>query len=246
MKLANKTVLVTGGSKGIGRACVLAFATEGANVIANYARDEAAAKTVVAEAEKLGVKAIALQADITKSDEVERMFAEISKSFSSIDVLINNAGIFDEDDNPENLSVFEKIFATNFLAQIRVTNHSRKMMKQGKIIFISSVHGTLGHAKPTTVAYSSMKIALDQYMKTLAKELAPDILVNTISPGQTHTPQWGEMSENYMKERAEAHLINRWIEADEIADGAVFLAKNDAVCGEILVIDGGMSLKVLG
>lgn len=246
MKLTGKTVLVTGGSKGIGRACVLAFAAEGANVIVNFASDEAAAKEVVTQAEKQGVKAIALQADITKDNDVERMFAEIGKSFSSIDVLINNAGIFNEEDNPTNLEVFEKIFATNFLAQIRVTNHSRKMMKQGKIVFVSSVHGTLGHAKPSTIAYSSMKIALDQYMKTLAKDLAPNILVNTLSPGQTHTPQWGEMSQEYMAERAEAHLINRWIQPEEIADGAVFLAKNDAVCGEVLVIDGGMSLKVLG
>jgi 3-oxoacyl-[acyl-carrier protein] reductase len=91
-----------------------------------------------------------------------------------------------------------------------------------------------------------MKAALDSYMKILAKHLAPDILVNAVAPGKTLTPMWGDMDKKYKKEQASEHLINRWINPSEIADGVVFLAKNDAVCGEILTIDGGMSLKVLG
>lgn len=91
-----------------------------------------------------------------------------------------------------------------------------------------------------------MKAALDSYMKNLAKQLAPDILVNSIAPGRTLTPMWGEMDNQYKAKQAAGHLINRWIEPSEIADGAVFLIKNDAVCGEILTIDGGMSLKVFG
>lgn len=83
-------------------------------------------------------------------------------------------------------------------------------------------------------------------MKNLAKALAPDILVNSVAPGRTLTPMWGEMTGEYRAAQAAGHLIGRWIEPSEIADGAIFLAKNDAVCGEVLVIDGGMSLKVLG
>jgi 3-oxoacyl-[acyl-carrier protein] reductase len=119
-------------------------------------------------------------------------------------------------------------------------------MEKGKIIFISSIHGKLGHGRPTAIAYSSMKAALDSYMKNLAKHLAPNILVNSIAPGRTLTPMWGKMDEKYKSKLAEGHLIKRWIEPNEIADGAIFLAKNDAVCGQILIIDGGMSLKVFG
>ena len=246
MTLKGKTVLVTGGANGIGRAVVEAMAGQGANVIINYLRDEKAAQAAADAASKHSVKTLVVQADIAKQDEVGAMFARIKDTFSTIDVLVNSAGLFDEDDNPDNLKAFENVFETNFLAQVRVTNEARKLMKQGKIVFLSSIHGKLGHGRPDAIAYSAMKAALDSYMKNLAKALAPDILVNAVAPGRTLTPMWGEMSDEVMREQASGHLINRWIEPAEIADGVVFLAKNDAVCGEVLVIDGGMSLKVFG
>lgn len=246
MILRDKTVLVTGGSKGIGRACVEAFAEQGANVVINYAHDEKAAQEVAAVAAKHGVKTLVVQADIAKQADVDAMFAKIKQEFRTIDVLVNNAGIFVEGDNPDNLESTEKIFETNLLGEIRVTNAARKLMPKGKIIFISSIHGKLGHGRPNAIGYSASKAALDSYLKNLAKVLAPDILVNAVAPGRTLTPMWGHMSEEYKASQAAGHLINRWIEPAEIADGVVFLAKNDAVCGEVLVIDGGMSLKVLG
>lgn len=246
MNLTDKTVLVTGGSKGIGRAIIEAMAEQGANVIINYSHDESAAKEAAGLATKHSVKTLVVKADIAKQDEVDAMFAKIKNEFSSIDVLVNSAGIFDEQDSPDNIEAFENVFKTNFLGQIRVTNSARQLMQKGKIIFVSSIHGKLGHGRPDAIAYSSMKAALDSYMKNLAKELAPDILVNAIAPGRTITPMWGDMSEEYKVKQASGHLINRWIKPSEIADGVVFLAKNDAVCGEVLVIDGGMSLKVFG
>lgn len=246
MTLKGKTVLVTGGSKGIGRACVEAFAEQGAHVIINYAHDEDAAKETAEAVAQHGVKTLVIQADIANQSQIEAMFEKIKQEFSSIDVLVNNAARFVEGDQPDNLETTQKIYETNLFGEIRVTNAARKLMKKGKIIFISSIHGKLGHGRPNAIGYSSSKAALESYMKNLAKELAPDILVNAIAPGRTLTPQWGEMSEEEMKRQAAGHLINRWIQPSEIADGAIFLAKNDAVCGEVLVIDGGMSLKVLG
>lgn len=246
MTLKDKTVLVTGASKGIGRACAEVFAKEGANVIVNYASDEASAQEVVKVARSYGVKAVSIQADISKPDQVEAMFAKVKAEFSSIDVLVNNAGIFSENDSPDNIDSIREIFETNLFAQINVTNTAREFMSKGKIIFISSVHGRIGNGRPSAIGYSASKAALDSYMKNLAKAVAPDILVNAIAPGRTLTPMWGEMSEEEKAELAEVHLTNRWIDPAEIADGAVFLAKNDAVCGEILTIDGGMTLKVLG
>jgi len=246
MILKDKTVLVTGGSKGIGRACVEAFATQGANVIINYAHDEKVAQETGNSIAKYGIKTLVVQADIANQTEVDAMFAKIGQEFSSIDILVNNAGIFAEGDTPDNLDAIQKIFETNLFGTIRVTNAARKIMGTGKIIFISSIHGKLGHGRPSAIGYSSSKAALNSYMKNLAKALAPDILVNAIAPGRTLTPMWGEMTDEYKSNQAEGHLISRWIEPGEIADGAVFLAKNDAVCGELLVIDGGMSLKVLG
>lgn len=246
MILKDKTVLVTGGSKGIGRACVEAFAEQGANIIINYAHDEQAAQEAANAADKHGAKTLVVQADIAKQSEVDAMFAKVKSEFGGIDVLVNNAGIFIQGDKPDNLEVTQKLFETNFFGEIRVTNAARTLMAKGKIIFISSIHGKLGHGRSDAIGYSATKAALNSYIKNLAKELAPDILVNAISPGRTLTPQWGDMTDEYKADQASGQLINRWIEPSEIADGAVFLAKNDAVCGEVLVIDGGMSLKVLG
>jgi 3-oxoacyl-[acyl-carrier protein] reductase len=239
MDLKNKTVLITGASKGIGKAIAEQFAKAGANIIINYRSDDASAAKVAKDS---SVQKLLVKADITKEDEVERMFKEIKKNFSQIDILVNNAAIFDSSDSPENLKVFENIFQTNFLAQIRVTNKALKMMKKGKVIFISSVHGKIGHGRPDTSAYSAMKAALDSYMKILAKHLAPDILVNSVSPGKTLTPMWGKMDENKKQMLVKDDLIKRWIAPEEIADGVLFLAKNDAVCAEILTIDLGTDL----
>lgn len=246
MILKGKTVVVTGGSKGIGRACVEAFAAQGANVVVNYSHDERAAREAAVAAGEHGVKTLIVQADIAKQSDVDAMFDKIEHEFKSIDVLVNNAGIFVEGDSPDNIDAIHDLFETNLFGSMRVTNAARKLMEKGKIIFISSIHGKLGNGRPTAIGYSASKAALDSYMKNLAKALAPDILVNSIAPGRTLTPMWGEMSDETNKVLAEGHLIDRWIEPQEIADGAVFLARNDAICGEVLVIDGGMSLKILG
>lgn len=247
MILKDKNVLVTGGSKGIGRACVEAFAEQGANVIINYAHDESAAQELAENIRTThSVKVLVVQADVSDPTQIAAMFTVIKSEFEQLDVVVNNAGLFAKGDSPDNIDAIEKVFSADLFGPIRVTNAAREMMQTGKIIFISSIHGKLGHGRPNAIGYSAAKAALNSYTKNLAKALAPNILVNTIAPGRTLTPMWGQMSDEKMAQEAAGHLIERWIEPSEIADGAIFLAKNDAVCGEILVIDGGMSLKVFG
>jgi len=188
MNLKNKNIIITGASKGIGKSITEEFILQGANVIINYKSYKSSAEKLEDFAYKNGVKVLIVQADITNPKEIEIMFNKITKKFPRIDVLVNNAGIFNEKDSPKNLEVFKSIFETNFLSHIRITNETLKYMEKGKIIFISSIHGQLGQGRPDAIAYSSMKAALNSYMKNLAKYLAPKILVNAVAPGQTLTP----------------------------------------------------------
>ncbi|KXK27622.1 MAG: General stress protein 39 [candidate division WS6 bacterium OLB20] len=245
MQIKGSRVLITGGSKGIGKAAALAFIKAGADIAITYSSDRTGAKDVEQAAQAAGVSCVSIKADITSDSDVEGLVAAVKHEYGRIDVLINNAGIFSEDDSPDNLDAFRDIFEVNFLAQVRVTNALRPLMQQGRIIFVSSVHGRPGHGRPSAIAYSAMKAALDSFMKNLAKHLAPDILVNSVAPGKTLTPMWGEMDHSTLEKHAADHLTKRWIEPAEVADAIMYLAQSDSVCGEILTIDGGMSLTTL-
>ena len=245
MILQGKTVLITGATSGIGKAIALAMANEGANVVINYTSNDTAAEKLY-NSLKTKSNCLTVKADISSESEVTKMFEKIKKEFGKIDILINNAGIFDSQDGPLNLEAFRRVFETNFFAQIDVTSKAKEMMESGKIIFISSIHAKLGNGRPSAIAYSASKAATESYMKNLAKELAPTILVNAVAPGRTLTPMWGKLSDAEKNSLAEGHLTKKWITPEQIADAVVFLAKNDAVCGEVLVVDGGMSLKTLG
>lgn len=245
MDLKGKVALVTGASLGIGRETAIALAKEGASVIINYKTNPTEANEVLSECNKHSKKNILVKADITSEAESKAMFEKIKKEYGKIDVLVNNAGIFDDNDGVTNLEAFENIFQTNLLGQVRMVKHTLPIMKEGKIISVSSIHGRPGHGYPGAAAYSAMKAALDNYTKNLAKEVAPKILVNAVAPGMTMTPLWGTVSKEEEKEYSKRHLINRFIKPEEIANGIVFIAKNDAICGEVLTIDGGMGLKTL-
>lgn len=119
-------------------------------------------------------------------------------------------------------------------------------MKAGKIVNVSSIHARLGNGRPDAIAYSAFKAALESYTKNLAKAVAPNILVNAVAPGRVATPMWRDPDAVTQKKLGGVHLIKRMIQPDEIADGIIFLAKNDAVCGEVLTIDGGMGLVTVG
>lgn len=246
MKLKDKIVLVTGASKGIGRATAIAFAKEGAKIIINFKSDSKAAQEVLEECNKYSADNITIQADLSDQQAVSEMLAQIKEQFSHLDILVNNAGTFDENDNPTNLKAFENIYKNNFLSVVMVTKYALQLMKLGKIINLSSIHARLGHGRPTAIAYSAFKAALENYTKNLAKDLAPRISVNALAPGRVATPMWGNPDEKEQKELGKVHLIKRMIQPEEIAESIIFLAKNDAICGEVLTVDGGMSLVTLG
>ena len=246
MDFKNKVVLVTGASSGIGRATAIAFAKEGAKVIINFRSDSNGAKEALEKCNKHSKDNIVLQADVSDVNDVSEMLDKIKKQFGSLDILVNNAGIFDESDSPTNIEAFDNIYKNNFLSSVIVTKYVLEIMKEGRIVNVSSIHGRLGHGRPTAKAYSAFKAAFENYTKNLAKEVAPKILVNAIAPGRVNTPQWGSPDKKEQEELGRAHLIKRMIQPEEIADSIVFLAKSDVICGEVLTVDGGMSLVTLG
>lgn len=242
MKLKGRTALVTGASRGIGRATAIALAKEGCSVVINFRSDASGAKATLRECDRHSKGNRIAQADVSDEAQVAAMFKTIKK----LDVLVNNAGIFDERDRPTNVAAFENVYRNNFLSAVIVTKHALARMKRGRIVNVSSIHGRLGHGRPKAIAYSAFKAALESYTKNLAKELAPDILVNAVAPGRVATPMWGGLGEKERKSLGAAHLIKRMIEPREIADAILFLAASDAACGEVLTVDGGMSLVTLG
>lgn len=246
MNIQGKKVLITGASSGIGAATAIAFAKEGATVVIHYKSNQKAAEEVLAACNVHSQGHSIVGADITKEEEVKAMFETVRSAHGALHVLVNNAGIFDEGDSPTNLAAFDAVYRANFFSHVMVTKYALGLMTEGKIINVSSVHGKLGYGRGSAIAYSAFKAALDSYTKNLAKELAPKILVNGIAPGRVATPMWGSPDANEQKELGSVHLIQRMIQPEEVADSILFLARNDAMCGEILTIDGGMSLVTLG
>jgi len=245
MTKEKKTALVTGASKGIGRAIAIALAKESYSVAINYKSDSAEAQAVLEECDAYSDGNLICQADVSNEDEVAAMVSLIKETHPSIDVLVNNAGIYDEEDSPTNAEAFDTIYKNNFLSCVLVVKHVLPLMQTGKIINISSIHGRLGHGRPSSSAYAAFKAALDSYTMNLAKDVAPAILVNSIAPGRVATPMWGSPNESEQDELGKVHLIQRMIQPEEVADAALFLVRNDAMCGSILTIDGGMGLAAL-
>ncbi len=245
MNLATKTALVTGASGGIGAATAVALAQQGCAVAIHFKSNAVAAAQVLRDCDSYSQGNFVISADLSNEGEVRSLLEDVGKKFPHLDILVNNAGVFDENDGPGNIEAFENIYKNNFLSSVLVTKYALPLMPAGKIINVSSIHGRLGYGSPEAIAYSAGKAALESYTKNLAKQLAPNILVNAVAPGRVLTPMWGDPDEKEQKELGSAQLIQRMIRPEEIADAIVFLAKNDAMCGEILTIDGGYGLVSL-
>lgn len=247
MKFKDKVALVTGASSGIGRATAIKFAGEGARVVVNYRSNPHGAQEVVGEIEKLGGEAIPVQANVADPAQVEALFAKTLEAFGGLDILINNAGStvgkpFLEMTKEDWLSSFDD----NFFGAVLCSQQAAKIMLKkggGKIITTGSIRG-LGHTgRAGIMAYSAAKAALINFTKTLAKELAPKITVNIVAPGFVYTPSYDDMPQETVDGFIGGTLIKRFIEADEIADAFLFLAGAEAITGEVLIVDGGFTLK---
>lgn len=243
----NKTALVTGASRGIGKAIALELARNGVNIVVNYAGSEDKAQAVVEEIETLGVRAIKFQANIASEDDVKAMVKETVKTFGSLDILINNAGI-----NRDNLlmrmkeSEFDDVIQTNlkgtFLCIKAVT---RQMMKQrdGRIVNVASVVGISGN--PGQANYVAAKAGIIGLTKTAAKELASrNIRVNAVAPGFITTDMTDALSEEQKAGMLQMIPLARLGTPEDIAKTTRFLVSDDAayITGQTIVIDGGMAM----
>jgi 3-oxoacyl-[acyl-carrier protein] reductase len=246
-KLNGKVAVVTGASKGIGAGIAKEFAAEGAAVIVNYASSKTDADKVVNEITKRGGKAVAVQGSVTKKDDVEKLFAAAEKAFGKLDILANNAGVYEfvplEDVTEQQ---FHRMFDTNVLGMLLATQEGLKHFKAegGSIINIGSLASSL--TPPTAVVYNATKGAVDAITRTLAKELGPrKIRVNSINPGMvvTEGAVAGGYTEGDMRKMFESMTpLGRVGQTDDIAPAAVFFASDDSkwVTGETLLIAGGL------
>ena len=246
-KLAGKVAVVTGASKGIGAAIAKHFATEGAAVVVNYASSKQAADQVVDEIAKRGGKAIAVQANVSKKSEIERLFAETRKAFGKIDILVNNAGIYEFSPLEEiTEEQFHKHFDINVLGLLLASQEAVKQFGSagGSIINISSTVTSL--TPPSSSVYTGTKGAVDAITRTLAKELGPrKIRVNAINPGMVETEgvRAAGFDKGDLRQQVESQTpLGRIGQPADIAPAAVFLASSDAawITGETLRVAGGL------
>lgn len=254
--LAGQTAIVTGSSSGIGFAIAVAMAKVGANIIVNFHKDEKGAADAVAQIIKEGSKAIAVQADIGKEEEVLHLFDEARKQFGTVDILVNNAGIQkDAAFIDMTLEKWRQVMDTNLTGQFLCAREAAKefikhpqkknVRAAGNIIFISSVHDIIpwaGHAN-----YTAAKGGETMLMKTLAQELAPKhVRVNSIAPGAIKTEINRDVWSDPAQEKTLMEMIpyQRIGEPEDVAKVAVWLASDDAdyITGAIIYVDGGMTL----
>jgi len=246
-KLSGKVAVVTGASKGIGAAIAKQLAAEGASVVVNYASSKAGAEKVVDAITKAGGKAIAVQADVAKKADIDRMFAETKKAFGRLDILVNNAGIY-EFAPLDNITEehFYKQFNLNVLGLVLASQGAARLFDSagGNIVNISSIVSTL--AFPNASIYSATKGAVDAITRSLAAELGPrKIRVNAIRPGMVETEgtHVAGIEESEMQKQVLAQTpLGRLGKPDDIAGTALFLASNDSswISGETFVIAGGL------
>jgi 3-oxoacyl-[acyl-carrier protein] reductase len=246
-KLTNQVAVVTGASKGIGAAIAKAFAAEGASVIVNYASSKEGADRVVKEIISKGGKAIAVQADVSKQADVTRLFAETKKAYGKLNILVNNAGVYEfaplEGTTEE---LFHRIFNLNVLGVLLTTKEAVKLIgpEGGTIINVGS--GVSSILPPNTSIYTATKAAVDAITGILAKELGPrKIRVNSINPGMIETEgvhAAGFKDSDFQKWVETQSPLGRIGQPDDIAPSAVYLASSDSkyLTGELVRVTGGI------
>jgi 3-oxoacyl-[acyl-carrier protein] reductase len=246
-ELKGRVAVVTGASKGIGAGIAKGLGAAGASVVVNYASSKEGADRVVAEINSNGGKAIAVQGDVAKAADVERLFKETKKAFGKLDVLVNNAGIYQFtplEDVTE--AEFHREFNINVLGLILATREAVKYFgpEGGSVINVGSV--ATSFTPPNSVVYTATKGAVDATTRVLAKELGPKkIRVNSINPGGvetegTHTA--GIMGSDFLKQLVTQTPLGRFGQPDDIAPVAVFLASPASgwLTGEVLRASGGL------
>jgi 3-oxoacyl-[acyl-carrier protein] reductase len=245
--LAGKTALVTGSTRGIGRAAALELARMGARVVINYRESQDAANAVLQQIEQQGGKALALKADVGKSADVEELFARITQTLGGVDILVNNAGL-----TRDNLLMrvseadWDMVLNTNLKSAYLCSKAAvRSMLKArwGRIINISSVAGIAGN--PGQTNYSAAKAGMIAFTKSLAQEVGSrGITVNAVAPGLIETELIAHLDEAARKRLLDHVALRRIGTPEDIAGVIAFLCTPaaDYITGQVLVVDGGMGL----
>ncbi|MCU0567425.1 MAG: 3-oxoacyl-[acyl-carrier-protein] reductase [Oculatellaceae cyanobacterium Prado106] len=245
-RLAGKVAIVTGASRGIGRSVALALAAEGAKVVVNYASSSQAADAVVAEIGQMGSEAIALQADVSQSAQVDALFEAVIQKWGQVDVLVNNAGItrdtlllrMKQED-------WQAVIDLNLTGVFLCTKAASKLMlkqRSGRIINVTSVVGEMGN--PGQANYSAAKAGVIGFTKTVAKEVASrGITVNAVAPGFITTDMTAGLGDKIGEEVLKTIPLGRFGHPEEVAGLIGFLAADPAaayITGQVINIDGGI------
>ncbi len=245
MKLKNRVAIITGSSRGIGRATAILFAKEGAKVVVNYIKEKKKAEEVVKSIGKQN--SLLVQADVATEEGVKKLVGETVKRFGKIDILVNNSGaILRPGDWKSDVATWQKTIDANLTSawlMIREVVPIMLKKKSGVIVNVVSVYGFLGAA--AVLAYTSAKAGLITLTKSFAKELAPAIRVNAVAPGNVMTDMTKGAGPALIEQFRQETPLKRIADPDEIARAILFLASDDAsyITGETLVVDGGYSLK---
>ena len=243
--LAGKTALVTGGSRGIGRAIALRLAGQGADVAFSYRGNEAAARDTAGAIEALGRTALAVQADVSDPAAADRLVKAVLEAFGKVDILVNNAGIT-RDDLIMRMTVeaFREVVETNLFGAFYMTKAVTRPMlkaKSGRIVNITSVSGQAGQTGQAN--YSAAKAGLIGLTKATARELASrSITCNAVAPGFVLTELTQDLSAALQAQITSATPLGRFGTTEEIANAVAFLASDDAafITGQVLAVDGGL------
>jgi NAD(P)-dependent dehydrogenase (short-subunit alcohol dehydrogenase family) len=248
MRLNEKTALITGGARGIGATTAQLFAAEGASVGIVDLREDGLSE-IAAKAGQKGLEIKTFVGDITQKDQIEKVVDEFVQSFGRIDILVNNAGVviprpFFE----KTVEDWESTLRVNLIGMFLCCQVVAKYMldqKSGKIVNISSIRGIDHCGREGVMDYSASKMAVIGLTKTMAKELAPHINVNTVAPGHTKTEMTAPLPDEIKQNMIEGSYLKRMAEPEDIARAILFMASDDAnfITGQILLVDGGFSLK---
>ena len=239
-KLSGKVALVTGAAKRIGRSIALRLAEEGADVVVNYETSKSEADQLVGEIAAHGRRAIAVQADVSKKAEVDRLFVQVYEEFGRLDILVNNAGIFfpakfEELTEEQRDRIMNANLKSQFLCAQAAIPLLRRGAGQSHIVNISSLGGLLAWSAFTH--YCVSKAGVIMLTRCLARALGPKILVNSVAPGTIQFPG-EEPDEDYIRQVP----LHRTGTGEDIADAVAFFVKSDFVTGQILPVDGGRTL----
>ncbi|MBP1912428.1 SDR family NAD(P)-dependent oxidoreductase [Thermococcus stetteri] len=236
MELAGKAALVTGASRGIGRAIAVALAKKEAKVAINYAHDEEGARETERLCREAGAEAMIVKADVRNREEVRAMVEKVVKRFGGIDILVNNAGILGKALKPMDVTDedWDNVLGVNLKGAFIVTQEVLRYMKKGKIVNIASIAGKDGG----TVGphYAASKGGLIALTFNLARHLAPNILVNAVAPGPVDT---GLISPEIKEKLRKLSLTGEIAKPEDIAHAVIFLLENDHVTGELVDVNGG-------